>query len=263
MSISGNPNSQNRLQFLIADPSQLNQKMLSIYLKNAGHHAHFVTTGHAALKSARDFSYDFILLSCHLSSPDVCTTAGALRSETPHSHPVIIGLSEHPDAAELDRCRQAGMDHLSGIPIRFAALSELIEQHNAGATVPPLPVLPDSMPVISKSHLEELRAGLGETVLSELIQSFLDSSLPMLQALELQLTQQDISHARRDAHQLKGTCATLGALRMTSWCEWLQHAPNRPHAAASAANREALQELKKEYAEVRRQLQQLLPNSRD
>jgi signal transduction histidine kinase/ActR/RegA family two-component response regulator len=94
-------------------------------LKMRGHDVATATDGLEALKVAREFLPDFILLDIGLPSMDGYSLARRLRAEGFTDTP-IVAVSGYAQQSDRNRSREAGFNHHFAKPIDFEALAELI-----------------------------------------------------------------------------------------------------------------------------------------
>jgi CheY-like chemotaxis protein len=81
--------------------------------------------GLAALKVARDFQPNFILLDIGLPGLDGYSLARRLRAEGFADTP-IVAISGYAQQSDRERSREAGFNHHFAKPVDFEALAELI-----------------------------------------------------------------------------------------------------------------------------------------
>ncbi|MFT5233555.1 MAG: HPt (histidine-containing phosphotransfer) domain-containing protein [Candidatus Krumholzibacteriia bacterium] len=81
---------------------------------------------------------------------------------------------------------------------------------------------PDT-PIIDESRLMEEFGGDTE-ILSELRDLFLEHAPPLYESLLQAMVAQDLTAIARDAHSLKGACATYGAQRIAMVCKAIEMA---------------------------------------
>ena len=79
---------------------------------------------------------------------------------------------------------------------------------------------PDT-PVIDESRLMAEFGGDRE-ILAELRDLFLDHAPPLFEAIRDAFTSRDLTTIARDAHSLKGACATYGAPRLAMVCKVIE-----------------------------------------
>ncbi len=93
------------------------------------------------------------------------------------------------------------------------------------------------MPVIDESRLMTEFGGDLE-ILAELRDLFLEHAPPLFESIKEALTSQDIAVIARDAHSLKGACATYGAPRLAMVCKAVELAAKASDWDAINAHKE-------------------------
>jgi HPt (histidine-containing phosphotransfer) domain-containing protein len=80
----------------------------------------------------------------------------------------------------------------------------------------------ESQPPLDRAELEQ--SSLGDVEFErELLSEFLASSDDMLASLAGAVEESDVERVHRAAHSLKGCCWTVGARKLGSECEQLEH----------------------------------------
>jgi len=102
------------------------------------------------------------------------------------------------------------------------------------------------MPVIDESRLMAEFGGDLE-ILAELRDLFLVHAPPLFETIKQAMTDQDIAVIARDAHSLKGACATYGAPRLAMVCKTVELAAKEGDWDAINAHHEVF---KAEYDKV-------------
>jgi HPt (histidine-containing phosphotransfer) domain-containing protein len=109
------------------------------------------------------------------------------------------------------------------------------------------------MDVLDPHTLAALR-GLDDEddLLSQLIDLFLADAPARLAKMRDAIARADWVALGDYAHSLKGSCATLGALRMAELCDWLER---HDHTGGAAGAATACEELAMQYERVRAALE--------
>jgi HPt (histidine-containing phosphotransfer) domain-containing protein len=76
---------------------------------------------------------------------------------------------------------------------------------------------------VDEARLRSLRADCGEDVVSELVELFARATPPLLERLRSARALGDTESLRGTAHQLKGSCLTIGASSMAELAGDLEH----------------------------------------
>jgi HPt (histidine-containing phosphotransfer) domain-containing protein len=98
------------------------------------------------------------------------------------------------------------------------------------------------------AQYEELTASYGEEIARELLDLFLEDSVPRLEGLTRAVLAADVLAAQREAHSLKGAAGSLGASSLWSVCSGLEQ---QVGAGDWSQARNELNELQECMTEVR------------
>ncbi len=80
-----------------------------------------------------------------------------------------------------------------------------------------------TLTTIVPSALEQYRDTLGDEFVIDLVHTFFDDSARLAKEMEQMLTGQDTDGFCRNAHSLKSTCATMGAIELSKKYEDLEY----------------------------------------
>ena len=109
------------------------------------------------------------------------------------------------------------------------------------------------MDVLDPHTLAALRGlDVADDLLSQLIDLFLADATARLAKMRDAIARADWVALGDYAHSLKGSCATLGALRMAELCDWLER---HDHTGGAAGAATACEELAMQYERVRAALE--------
>lgn len=104
------------------------------------------------------------------------------------------------------------------------------------SAVSPAPDTPDT-PALDHTVLNILLDSLGdaaEFVLPDLVEAYVQDTPTYVERLELASAEGDLDQVRRQAHAMKSSSATLGAVRLAEVCKQLEHAARHDDAATVA-----------------------------
>jgi two-component system, sensor histidine kinase and response regulator len=175
-----------------------------------------------------------------------------IRAAESDEHVPIIAMTAHSMLGDRERWLAAGMDDYLSKPVRPELLGAVMDrwvahtnhhaqnpandhqQLSAGTD----PALSDAL---DQSTISALRDTLTSEMRAQLITTF-EGSLPKcLAEIEDALTRGDSVELRRAAHRLKGSSATLGAVRLEQACQALQHTGRDSDAPVDQTQVEDLQ----------------------
>jgi TMAO reductase system sensor TorS len=233
-----------RLRVLVAEDNQVNQMLIKEILRAAGHTAEIVENGAEAIEAAKQGGFDLILMDIQMPEVDGITATREIRAlPGPLGRVPIIAVTAHAMVGDRDSYLAAGMDEYVSKPVDRKVLFATIQQtlahgaHGArGQAFPPAqsgpalepatanaPGVPatgadqpaaDTLPVVETAVIEEWKSFLTPDKFRELISSHLSfarDSIPLLQERGNSGSLADLAEL---AHDLKGTCASLGMARV-------------------------------------------------
>ena len=173
----------------------------------------------------------------------------------PVRQPRVLALTAGVLATDRAAFLEAGADDFLTKPLRIGTLRAALEACRPAGGEPAAgggPV-PD---VLDGEIVEEIR-GLGEDSFDELYAGYAESLAAALAALDAAAAGADVPAAGPGsvpgvAHRLRGSSATMGALRLAELCGQVEH------AGAPGERERALLELQEESARVQDAVQALL-----
>ncbi len=125
-------------KILVAEDSDINAKVIMVYLSKAGHQVTRVTNGLEALKALQISPFDLILMDMRMPKMDGLDATRAWRAqEMDDQHIPIIALTANATIEDKQRCILAGMDYFLSKPVSQNQLFELlymIENNGKGAS---------------------------------------------------------------------------------------------------------------------------------
>jgi PAS domain S-box-containing protein len=210
---------------LVAEDNPVNQKLIRFMLEDLGVEVRMVSDGKAAYDMATGTGIDLVLMDCQMPEWDGLTTTRAIRErEDRERRPrlPVVALTANAMADFAETCRDAGMDDYLTKPMRQEDLAETLSRWlpgravagaEAGATVPPREPPPPETPLPASFDLEKLRRVCRDdpAQVNEMLSLFVSSTESLLTDLARTLAERDATQAPRQAHQIRGAAAYLGA----------------------------------------------------
>jgi CheY-like chemotaxis protein len=117
------------LRILLAEDSQVNQKLAVSLLKRLGHETMVVANGREALAAIESETFDLILMDVQMPEMDGLEATRRIRSreQSLERHTPIIAMTAHALKGDRERCLDAGMDGYVAKPVRLKTLAEAID----------------------------------------------------------------------------------------------------------------------------------------
>ena len=199
-----------RARVLVVDDDPMNRQVAVGMLQQLGCAVTAVDSGSQCLDLVRKETFDWVLMDCDMPEMDGFETTRRLKQEAPGRVKGIIALTAHYGADVKEKCREAGMDGYLSKPLR---LEPLLAQLERGVIV----MAESEEPVDLKGGLDRLALRVGDDLVDELVQSFVEEAPMQLAELEKAASIRAMEQAIRLAHNLKSNAAALG-LRELSLC---------------------------------------------
>lgn len=210
---------------LLAEDNKINQLVTRRMLEKRGFDVEVAANGRVALEMYEVGRYAAIFMDCHMPELDgYATTREIRRLEGPLRHVPIIAMTANTMNGDREQCLDAGMDDYVPKPIKLEDLDDAI-----GRSVP-AGVPADGTPspgedagaarpaVVDPSVLEGLTDGDAE-LYADLATMFDDQARVLLSELGDAVGTADLAAIERVAHQLKGSAASVGAVRIAELAE--------------------------------------------
>jgi PAS domain S-box-containing protein len=211
-----------RRRVLVVEDNQVNQQLTMRQIERLGYQAEVAANGRAALSAiARaEQPYDLILMDCQMPELDGLATTIAIRAweQASGQRVPIVAMTANAMQGDREACLAAGMDDYLSKPVQQATLREMLERWLSGGSETPEPepeAEPD--PVLNLTTLNDIRAleqydqaGL----LSELAAMFTNTITNGLVSLHAAAAQADRAELRTQAHRLKGSSVSMGAVTL-------------------------------------------------
>lgn len=119
------------LHILVAEDNDINAKVITTFLSQAGHTSHRVINGEKALQEMQTQPYDLVLMDMRMPKQDGLTTTRKWRKiETPGKHLPIVALTANATAEDRENCLNAGMDAFLSKPVTPDKLNQVLAQRN-------------------------------------------------------------------------------------------------------------------------------------
>jgi signal transduction histidine kinase/CheY-like chemotaxis protein/HPt (histidine-containing phosphotransfer) domain-containing protein len=237
-----------RGRVLVAEDNPVNQKVAVHMLRKLGYRADAVANGLEAVAATALTPYDAVLMDCQMPELDGYGAAVEIRRREGRSSGSvripIVALTANALPGDAQKCFSAGMDAYIAKPFKQGQLGEALARwmevsarHTAAA--------------VNFDALTSLR-DLGEEGESDIVETvielFLADAPARLAAMATFAADQRAGEIPAVAHTLKGTAASIGAVRMAEVCDHLEVAVRSGQVDGIP---ETLDELGRELEQVR------------
>ncbi len=215
---------------LLAEDDLFTQQVITDLLDGLGFSVQVVVNGTLAVQSALEDlgSYALILMDCQMPDLDGFDAARLIRESEGHSEVriPIIGLVEPGSSGSYENCFAAGMDDCIPKPVPAEELRQVLRkwarpimlaQHDTGNSMTAeLEDLPLDYAILD--GIRELQGENEPDVLSELIGMYQENSMALIGRVRQAMNEHNYVDLRKSVHSLKGSSSTLGAHRLSEYC---------------------------------------------
>lgn len=204
------------LSVLLAEDSDVNQKLAIALLEKWGHEVTVAVNGRIAVDMNDRESFDVILMDIQMPEMDGLEATRVIREqETAAGHIPIIAMTAHALKGDEERCLAAGMDAYISKPIRAPLLFDRLTELCNLTAVPGVVTGQDTIStetagVVDWDKALEITAGDSD-LLREIVEAVLEECPAQLARLEQSISEGDAPTARRCAHTILGNFRTLSA----------------------------------------------------
>ena len=250
---------------LVVEDNVVNQELLRGMLARLGYGADIAVNGDAALEALATRDYALVLMDCQMPEMDGYAASRAIRDGRGHCDSgvrdrgiPIIAMTAHPHRADRVRCLAAGMSDYLPKPIDAAELEAMLtkwlpETATAARRGSAFTAANVRDTVLDLASLRR-RLGNDEALLAAVIETFLRDTPARLGALGAAIARGASEEVHRQAHQLKGAAANIGARQLAAQAAQTDDAA----ALGDSASLQALGEaIVRAFEDVRRRVDEL------
>jgi signal transduction histidine kinase/ActR/RegA family two-component response regulator/HPt (histidine-containing phosphotransfer) domain-containing protein len=239
------------LRILVAEDNRVNQMLVMEVLRAAGHTADVVANGAEAIEAVQETDYDLVLMDVQMPEVDGLTATKRIRALPGAVGKVpIIAITAHAMLGDREHYIAAGMDEYVSKPIDrkelFATIARTMEtrrQAGGGGTeaamptaapgaapaapqaegahaalvdtpAPRPPADSEGLPILENKVIEDWKSFLGPEKFGELMATHLGFARSCIPLLQERGASGSLAELARLAHDLKGTCSSLGLVRV-------------------------------------------------
>jgi signal transduction histidine kinase/DNA-binding response OmpR family regulator len=221
------------LTVLVAEDNAINAMLTETWLHEMGLRTAVACDGGEAAAMAASRDYAAIFMDCQMPVADGFEATRQIRKAERGRRVPIIAMTALSMSGDRERCIAAGMDEYLSKPIRPEELKALVERYLPALSTPSA-VNPTDTSIDSDASFEPVSGVLDRaTVLqirSKLTQEKCEALAVTFEAQQQECVAEiggaiergDRSEMRRVAHKLKGSSASLGAMRLRACCQRLE-----------------------------------------
>ncbi|MBR8827856.1 MAG: response regulator [Gomphosphaeria aponina SAG 52.96 = DSM 107014] len=219
------------LTILLAEDNPVNQRVALKMLERLGYRADAVANGLEVMSALQLKNYDVVLMDVQMPEMDGLTATQRIIEAFGAKRPKIIAMTANAMKGDRQTCLDAGMDDYVSKPIRVdqlvRALNEACNQGNIMENIT------DVLDVEAWQNFKDMLGDDGETII-ELINSYLEDSPQLIQAIETALSEKNPQLLRFNAHSLKSSSVYFGATKLFQLCQELELLGQQSNMEAAA-----------------------------
>jgi CheY-like chemotaxis protein len=219
---------------LVVDDNPVNRLVAVKMLERLGYRTEEVSNGCEALRQMERTRYDVVLMDCNMPVMDGYQAARAIRERASDSMAAtpadvtVIGLTAYALHGDREKCLDAGMDDYLAKPVTLEGLRCTLARWLGASEVPPSAgpgastASPDGDHGQLREYLAQLAASVDRVTVRGVLQLFLSEMPQRRERIEQAGRADDVAVLAREMHKLAGSCATLGARRLSKACLQLE-----------------------------------------
>jgi CheY-like chemotaxis protein len=218
-------------RILLVDDAEINREVGRGLLESLGYQVEVASSGSEAIEAVRHSRYAAIVMDCLMPDMDGYEATRRIRAhEGPGRHTPIVALTAAAMAGDRERCLAAGMDDYVSKPLDLdllnAALGRCV-RHLAPEPVAPAngesgdateerrPAVDELADAALLDRLELIERKIPADAFARICRQFLSGTPELIAELGVAVRASDTATAIALAHKLKGSMATLGAVRLS------------------------------------------------
>jgi PAS domain S-box-containing protein len=256
-------------RLLLAEDADINQEVAVALLGGLGYSIDVVSNGVEALEAVQREHYDAVLMDCLMPVMDGYEATGHIRRlDAAVRHIPIIALTASAMSGDRERCLAAGMDDYVSKPLELDVLAAALARVRPGRAPKPAPGADPAVPTAPAPaaapedvvvRLRDLQSRISPEAFTRVCAAFFSQAPSLVDALRGAVRAGDLELTRSLAHKLKGSMASVGAIRLSRIAAEMEQAEGGRDAARRLA--ELTDRLDEEYARVRVLVAEVAPQA--
>jgi PAS domain S-box-containing protein len=242
-------------RILLVEDNPVNRQVAAALLRKRGYLVDEAADGRQALERVEHVAFDAVLMDVQLPEMDGIETTRRLRADERFARLPVIAMTAHAMTGYRERCLDAGMTDYVAKPVlaeqMVAVLDRWIGRTPSGGVETMQeedgPAMAQELP-INKDAIRRYCAGDLELFRSVLI-TFLEYAPKQIESMREAAREGAWETLGRLAHNLKGSSATIGAMRINAIAVELQ---GTSHDHDATGSMQLLARLAEEFEDVRK-----------
>jgi len=215
------------LDVLLVEDEAVNRRLMSLLLEREGHRVTVATTGEQAIELAAGRRFDVVLMDLRLPRMDGLEAMSRIAADV-RSAPPVVALSAHAALADHAGLLSAGFHAVLPKPVDLDRLRATLGQLARESPAPRAVELPAALPAwLDETQLAPHVSALGAAQVAELLELFVESTAPLMDALGSAAESGRTAEVAALAHRLAGAADSVALLRCSSEASLLEEAARR------------------------------------
>ncbi|NWF51354.1 MAG: response regulator [Ignavibacteriaceae bacterium] len=206
-----------KFKILLAEDNQINQKVVLKILDQHGFKCVAVDNGQKAIDEVINGNYDVVLMDVQMPEVDGYTATREIRNlREPKNKIPIIAITAHALSGDREKCIEAGMDGYLSKPIDASEMTVLLDNTLkifSEAKKETEDIKKQLSGIFDFTRLEKI-TGDSDDFQKELVYDFVNDVENRFEKMKSLLSAKDFLKLVNEAHTLKGSSYSIGAIRI-------------------------------------------------
>jgi len=218
---------------LLAEDNAVNCIVIQEQLRVLGYSSEVAKDGLVALQMWQSGGFSLLLTDCNMPVMDGFELASTIRQqEQAGMHIPIVAVTANVTKSDVQRCQASGMDDYLSKPLRITELAKMLERwlpEQSGAAVVAAPAsttAPAETPAVAVWDVQVLVNLVGDDteLQRSVLADFLRLSNVTIGTIHTAIEAGNAKQAGDEAHKLKSSSRTVGAMLLGDCCQKLESA---------------------------------------
>ncbi len=215
---------------LLAEDNPANQIVAKTILEKAGLEVEVAANGLEAVEAAKRRTFDLILMDVGMPEMDGIEATAEIRKLAPSSAETpIVAMTTHVMRGDRENLLSQGLDDYLPKPATKPQILEMVGKWLRNAPAPSQKADvdrteqdPGGDDVIDRTVLVQLGEDTDPSMLPEVIETFVNHAAERIDAMHAAFASGDVERLSDEAHGLKSSAATFGAMRLNAMAAALE-----------------------------------------
>ncbi|MCW9034843.1 MAG: ATP-binding protein [Rhodospirillales bacterium] len=211
---------------LVADDNTINRQVAQGLLKSIGYESEIASDGLEALKAVQGKSYAAVLMDVEMPQMDGIEATKAIRALTSSEKNIpIIAVTGHSTKEDFEQFLIHGVSDCLPKPIKRESLNAILikwvenssEDHQQKSNLGTENQEALEGAEINQDTLAELRQALGDDILADLMQAFIEDARNRQREIKRAVETSDYKLLEEECHSLQGASGNMGIMGVSEF----------------------------------------------